>query len=136
MPDTTTKEKPSRSYPADEITKDPIFLFQRRRWQLTSEPEDWCIVDDYMVPRDREDNPMHDAPEDMLKSVSWADCKDFEETISWWDTEYVFFTREEAKTWGENHDYNYRDGWRVYCVCSKGELATLMESATTHGDPS
>ena len=44
-----------------------------------------------------------------------------------WDTEYVFFTREEAEEWGTAHSYRYRrGGWRVYCVSAMGELADVL----------
>lgn len=44
-----------------------------------------------------------------------------------WDTEYVFFTREEAEQWGRDYSYRYRrGGWRVYCVSAMGELAGVL----------
>ena len=52
-----------------------------------------------------------------------------------WDTEYVFFTREEAEQFGKDYSYRYRrGGWRVYCVSAMGELADVLrmpEQTTT-----
>lgn len=54
----------------------------------------------------------------------------FQKFYRGWDTEYVFFTREEAEEWGRNHAYRYKR-WRVFCVCAKGELAKLLKARTT-----
>lgn len=43
-----------------------------------------------------------------------------------WDTVYVFFTREEAEQYGRDFAYNFRSGWRVYCVTAMGELADVL----------
>jgi len=43
-----------------------------------------------------------------------------------WDTERVFFSRAEGEDFGRAHDYNYRTGWRVYCVPCDGQLATVL----------
>ncbi len=46
-----------------------------------------------------------------------------------WDTEMVFWSREEGEAYGKRRDYNYRDGWRVYCVCANDTLAALLKEA-------
>jgi len=43
-----------------------------------------------------------------------------------WDTERVFYSREEGDDYGRAHEYNYRKGWRVYCVPCDGQLATVL----------
>lgn len=43
-----------------------------------------------------------------------------------WETEWVFFTREEGEEWGRDHAYNYPRGWRVFCVSALGELADVL----------
>lgn len=43
-----------------------------------------------------------------------------------WETEWVFFTREEGEEWGRAHAYNYPRGWRVFCVSAIGELADVL----------
>ncbi len=43
-----------------------------------------------------------------------------------WDTERVFFSREEGEQYGKDHAYNYRKGWRVYCIPCDGVLATVL----------
>ena len=47
-----------------------------------------------------------------------------------WRTESVWFTREQAERFAKATEYNFRDGWRVYCVCSKGDLAKVLAAST------
>lgn len=44
----------------------------------------------------------------------------------WWETELVFLSREEGEEYGKEHEYNYKDGWRVYCVPCQGLLEELI----------
>ena len=58
------------------------------------------------------------------------DC-DYE--VNYWDTERVYFTREEAEAYAESRPYHYGkngDGWRVYCTNSEGQLAELLKQHT------
>ena len=43
-----------------------------------------------------------------------------------WDTERVFFSREEGEQYGKDNAYNYRKGWRVYCIPCDGVLAKVL----------
>ena len=109
-----------REYPADEITRDPIFLFQSRRWQFMDVPDGWEMVDGEWM--------RHEDGSEL--DITWENCQEFEESFDYWDTEYVFFTRAEAEAWGQRANRRYPDGWRVYCVCAKGELAQLLDAQT------
>jgi hypothetical protein len=44
-----------------------------------------------------------------------------------WETECVFYSREEGEAFGNEHAYNYKNGWRVYSVPCGGVLATLLK---------
>lgn len=45
-----------------------------------------------------------------------------------WDTECVFYSREEGELFGNKFAYNYRSGWRVYCVPCGGVLQDLLRN--------
>lgn len=49
-----------------------------------------------------------------------------DDDCDWWDTESVWFTREEAEAFAKAHAYRWPNGWRVYCTCAEGELASLL----------
>lgn len=53
---------------------------------------------------------------------------DFNEDV--WETDSVFFTREEGERFGRNHAYRWPNGWRVYCVPANGVLAELLRKLT------
>ncbi len=53
-----------------------------------------------------------------------------QETLDYWTTESVWFTREEAEAWAKSHAYRFRHGTRVYCLCAEGELAALLKAHT------
>jgi len=110
----------SRIHPESEITRDPIFLFQVKRYIYHGEPDgyEWGGEDWYP-----EGNP-EGAP------LSSSDLESLGAASSYWDAERVFFTREEGEQYGRDRHYNYPDGWRVYCVCSEGVLAELLKSRT------
>lgn len=114
-------ELPTRKYPADEITRDPIFLFQRKRHHYDSATHD-------MYDADRECHI-----DDNGNRLSSADLVERELACPFWQTEYVYFTREEAEAYGRSRPYDHGEagsGWRVYCVCANGELAKLLGAAT------
>ena len=46
--------------------------------------------------------------------------------VETWITERVFATREESDAYGTRRSYNYRDGWRTYCVPCDGKLAEML----------
>jgi len=84
-----------------EMSRDPIFLFQRRAIEATEE----CSHDD-----DERD----------------GDC---ETCHRFWLTDSVWLDRESAEAWGESVAHRYPDGWRVYSVCAEGDLALLLRGA-------
>lgn len=49
-----------------------------------------------------------------------------------WQTETVFYTREEAEEWGRNHHYRWPH-WQVYCVHATGELCDVLRMPETIG---
>lgn len=121
--------EPRRVHPDSEITRDPIFLFQRRRWNLVSEPAGWTWEDGGLCPEDCQHED--DSKDCGLSGFDTLNKRFPEHIISWWDTELVFFTREEGEAFGRRKAYNYPDGWRVYCVCAQGDLAALLKTVTT-----
>jgi len=118
--------QPTRVHPDSEITRDPIFLFQRARYIYTDRSNgryEW----------DSEVESLVDAETNEMIGDETAVRLDL--AIKVWETEHVFFTREEGEQWGRGHAYNYPDGWMVYCVCAKGTLAKLLLLVTTRPDP-
>lgn len=117
-----------------EATRDPIFLFQRRRWLVVGCPDGYAFdADGDCVRCDEDGEPLPDGevlPRQKLaehRSGEW----DVPCAIEEWDTERVYLSREAAEAYGQARAYNYRDGWRVYCVCAEGALAGLLKQ---HGE--
>lgn len=107
---------PVRSYPADEITRDPIFLLQRRHLVI-SDPAAFDAIEEIS-----EDGDLSREEAESLVSRDLA---------AWsYDTRSVWFTRQEAERAGERRSHNFPHGWRVYCVCAEGDLSKLLERYT------
>ena len=97
-----------------EATKDPIFLFQVR--------EIVVINNDFTYSSDAEtfiDCYGGEYTEEKLLEMG--------EAVEKWRTESVWLYRDEAVSWGKNHDYRFSNGWRVYCVPAYGELAEQLK---------
>ncbi len=52
-----------------------------------------------------------------------------------WHVDSVWFTREEAEAFGNNHAHRwgtdlYGPRWQVYCVPANGDLAALLKAVT------
>lgn len=105
-----------------ECTRDPIFLLQVRRYRLLGVPEGHEMDDEGDV---WAKSPIGPAEPDRL---TVDDLLSFEAAVAWWETESVYLTREEAEAYGQRRAYNYRDGWRVYCVCAEGRLGDLLRA--------
>lgn len=106
-----------------ECTRDPIFLFQRRRWALIELP-DGCVLDEdgAGVYPGRDCEPIEGAAR-----LTVDELLSHEAAVAWWETESVYLTREEGEAYGRARAYNYPDGWRVFCVCAEGALAKLLK---------
>ena len=102
-----------------EMTRDVIFLFQRRRRCYHTLPDSIDLVDGEFVGQ----GGTGYSEKDMLSL-----CTPDENYVEWWDTESVWLSREEGEAYGLAHAYNYPDGWRVYGVPSEGELAKLLKT--------
>jgi len=105
-----------------EATRDPIFLLQSRqlRWSDADLPIGFEWDEDREVVIDS-DGETADENHYMLTS---AGC-----VTLFWETERVFFTREEAEKWGQAHAYRW-DAWRVWCLPAQGELAALLRAVS------
>lgn len=110
-----------------EATRDPIFLLQTRQvviksayLEYDSDTEKYIETDLYAG-----DEPESYTLEELLeKGDDWAEV--------FWNTDLVFFTRDEAEGEAERRSYHYgRKGidWRVYCVCAEGELKDILNGA-------
>lgn len=120
MPATTNQALNSpRGRVADtECTRDPIFLFQHRRW-VCSPDIDW---EDHGLRLDDEGR-VYDEDGNEVSDEELANREIMVET---WVTERVFGTREECNAYGERRSYNYPSGWRSYSVPCDGKLAALL----------
>lgn len=117
----------------NEITDRPIFLFQQKIWQLIGVPDGYELGDECQV------YPIVENPDEDYEpeSLTWEELSQLQHgdydvpcAIFHWETRYVFLTRQEAEEFGEAKHYNYRDGWRVYAVCAKGELREALVDGT------
>jgi hypothetical protein len=123
-----------------ECTRDPIFLFQRRRWVVLGAPEGYDFDDegDCVAVDERAESLVDEGGFQERTVLSGLDLAgrvfgewDTPCALETWDTEHVFLSREEGEAYGRARAYNYRDGWRVYCVCAEGQLADLLSA---HGE--
>jgi hypothetical protein len=121
-----------------ECTRDPIFLFQRRRWVVLGAPSGYDFDDegDCVALEDVEGSDVDGNPAGTVLSGEDLAGRRFGEwdtpcALETWDTEHVFLSREEGEAYGRARAYNYRDGWRVYCVCAEGQLADALKA---HGE--
>ena len=108
-----------------EITRDPIFLLQARRWQINHEgiPDPLELADDGDFVDSTGSEPVYYSMADIAEK--WPDY-----VYAEWRTESVWFTREEAEGFGEARSYRFPEGWRVYCLCAEGELAAILKAYT------
>ena len=112
-----------RAVAEKEGTRDPIFLFQVKRFiHFPSAsgfewPEGWVFDDDGgIVDADGE-------------TVTDEDCEANNCARHYWETEAVFSTREGARVHGSRRPYAWgaeNKGWRVYAVTCEGQLAELL----------
>lgn len=107
-----------------ECTRDPIFLFQSRRWHINAEGLPREIVWDSNASDLRRVSPKD--PNDAYLTMNTLAEEHPDHVLAEWRTERVFFTRSEGEAYGKARAYNYPEGWRVYCVCAEGDLARLL----------
>lgn len=130
-----------------ECTRDAIFLFQRREVEMISEPYGWEFDGDVFIMTEEDATHANDDEIELFKkyqqytqdgkfhdfSQPHRSVFDFwqygaeDEIYESWHTESVWLTREEAEAHGKARNYNYKFGWRVYCVCAEGKLAQLIK---------
>ena len=130
--------KTRRDMAGEEATRDPIFLLQRKFPNLVEEPPGYRSVDcDYWELADRDklrwacsgldDEALADFPEEASHKEIMELFPDL--VVVMWETESVWYSREEAEDWGKSHDYRFTYGWRVYCVPCDGKLAAMLMEA-------
>jgi hypothetical protein len=120
-----------------EGQKNPIFLLQKRNYQLTCCPawlgydgEIFWIEIQHIDDIDTSQWDFYDKGEvnEKLLFEYLASCKtnDCTTAVESWITESVWLTRNEAEYFGKANAYNYQFGWRVYCLSACGELAEIL----------
>lgn len=132
-----------------EATRDPIFLLQKRMFSAVNGEELndsqyyhdgdslWisatCFDNNEIKKAKKEerwlaskDSNIHldciTITEDEIYERGWA--------IYHWQTESVWFRREEAEAWAKSQKYNLGKlgkDCRVYCVCAEGRLASILK---------
>jgi hypothetical protein len=120
-----------------EGQKNPIFLLQKRDYQLTCCPawlgydgDSFWVEIQYIDDIDTSEWNFYDKGEvnekllfEYLASYENNDCTTVVES---WITESVWLTRYEAEYFGKANEYNYQFGWRVHCLSACGELAEIL----------
>jgi hypothetical protein len=123
------RNSPRARLAVESSTRDPIFLFQTKRFIYFVNapgfewPDGWS-VDDEGTLTDGEGNVL--TGEDAVEH----DCA---EAI--WETQSVHATREQARAHGNRRTYDWGEegqGWRTYAVCAEGQLAALL---VAHWEP-
>lgn len=103
-----------------EITRDPVFLLQRKEYHLNE--------DKY-----GEHNLQNDGDGPVWPNGKAASDKTLEKLgvlVPYWGTPSgVFYSRAEAEQYAisRKYDWGRKDqDWRVYCTCAEGELAQVL----------
>lgn len=110
-----------------EITVDPIFVL-RKLWYHCKDCEyQWQDPDGYDVTdEDRSDwEPPCSVHSPLCPFGDVYDRIQSEHAIN------VFLTREEAENYGESQSHNFgkkNEGWDVWCIPAKGELAKYLNT--------
>jgi hypothetical protein len=115
----------------NEMTRDVVFLLQRRRWLIIGYPEGYESDGEGIANQDDPEEPYLTGKQ--LSEMIHGDW-DMPCAIEQWDTESVWLSREEATTFAESHVYNYSDGWRVYGIPSCGFLPEIIRVAETRAE--
>ena len=113
----------------DELTSNPIFLFQSRWWNLTGLPYGY-VVDDEGYIYEAEDRESIPEEAESVPITKFEHCQNYDGyscLIEEWKTERVFFTREEGEAYAHSQAHNCPYGSRVYCVCAHGKLAEILK---------
>lgn len=117
------KELTRHEMAAAEMTRDPIFLLQRKGH-----------IFNYDKARG------HNLESDEFGFVwpngvqaSMQTLENLEVAIPFWENPHrVFYSRREAEKYAEDRKYDWgkKDkNWRVYCTCAEGELAQVLDRA-------
>jgi len=86
-----------------EGTSEPIWLFQTK--------EEW------VSPRWEEHfSNIRGECEHGITDEEMLELRESGEVCEIWNTHTVFLSREEAESYGKSRGYNFKDGWRVYCI--------------------
>lgn len=131
--------RPRSEVSSKEATKYPIFLLQSGQVIVLSVPRGYCHDGEGFRPSPADDTevcgpPRCEADPDTLDDdweyLTNQELLDMgsETAIRVWNTELVFADRDEAEEYARGRTYNYPDGWRVYCVPCKGNLATALDT--------
>lgn len=124
----TTRYEKHRKRCEQEATRDVVFLFQRRRWEVIGYPDGYASDGEGVRPVD-DNGEFTDEGEYLTnKQLSEMTSGDYDVpcALERWDVEGVWLDRDEAEQYGRDHAYNYPDGWRVYGVPSYGQLASML----------
>lgn len=121
-----------------DFTANPIYLLQRRSYQLIDDP-DWLGVGDdgeWLLDMDLADCPswVQDDPSvfDDHRRM-WEALKSVGDAIEIWDVDSVWLTRPEAEAFGNATSYNFPLGYRVWCDHAKGRLADVLNDLPEEG---
>ncbi len=117
---------PRRKDP-DDGQSHPIYLLQRLQWSFIGDPPlGWCWNEDgETFVNEKTGEIVH-----LTMEFAKEHCENYVES---WDTESVWFTREEAQTWLDNHQYRYEGTkGRVYGVQAEGDLWELVNAHTDY----
>lgn len=137
----TTATRPAYSERCKrEATRDVVFLLQSRNLQWLEIPDGYEGDDEsemqYVLPSDTPYYLREEKQDDWLSAddvfkkrlTFCTSLGDVPCVIEEWKIEGVWLSREEAEEFAKSHAYRFRHGWRVYGVCSDGELAELIKA--------
>jgi hypothetical protein len=104
-----------------ECTRDPIFLLQYAYF-LVADPAGFDSLAEISDDGEYSSSDILRLVKEGLLALEWT-------------TESVWLDREEAEASRKAHEYRWRYGSRVYCVCAGGRLAELLKAADRWHQP-
>ena len=146
-------EIPQRVFPKSECQQSPVYLFQIRRFKYLGMPDGLGHDGESYIAEDIEElktwqpkvaalfdgldpeEGEYPCDDDMRKVLLESESLNGDQFIfEYWETHRVFFTREAAQQFGDDHSYRYTGGYRTFGVSATGELAELVDRQTTYYD--
>ncbi len=114
----------------EECTQDVVFLLRRKKYICYGLPDEFDFEDGMIYNYHGANGKIEEFTLEEVYKENWRygdfdnQCVNLEFIV-----ESVWLSREEAEEFVQKHIYNYREGYDVYGVPSKGELVSIIKES-------